>query len=65
MAMRGILGHRLYIVILFKLIFVFCYGQIFFFLFHSEILVSIFGFHITRGEIKSLTGKQWVNSVVM
>ena len=35
-----------------------------FFLFHSEILVSMFGFHITRGEMKSLTGKQWVNSVV-
>ena len=66
MALRGILGHKLYVVILFKLILFFSHVQFFFnFLFHSEILVSMFGFHITRGEMKSLLGKQWVNGVVM
>ena len=64
MAMRGILGNILYVAILFKLISVFLMNNIFY-LFHSEILVSIFGFHITLGEMKILTGKQWVNDVVM
>ena len=65
MAVRGILGHILYIVILFKLISIFSHKPFFFLIFHSEILVSVFGFHITQGEMKSLTGKQLVNSVVM
>ena len=65
MALRGILGQKLYVVILFKLILVFSREQFFYFLFHNKILVSMFGFHITQGEMKSLTGKQWVNSVVI
>ena len=68
MEMRGILGHILYVVIIFKLISVFSHEQCFFlflFLFHNEIAVSMFGFNITRGEMKSLIGKQWVNSLVM
>ena len=65
MALRGILDHRLYIVILFKLFFLFFVMNFFIFLFHNEILVSMFGFPITQGEMKSLTRKQWVNGVVM
>ena len=50
MVMKGILGHILYVVILFKLFHFFLIKNNF--LFHCE-----FEYHITRREMKSLIGK--------